>query len=460
MDGTRVPRGVSPWIRGSLHPGNIPSYPAAEIDWTDEATKTMPHEGAYDFPVPVGVATLRNEYLKHIMLLRDPRTFGQRPCAAQCWTICILSHKDSRIWRLAPVLFTGKVTYMVTKQVETTGQGNATLDRKPRVLSGIQPSGNFHLGNYLGAIRNWVSQQSDFENSFCIVDLHSLSLATTRESMRWNIRNLANVLIASGIDPKQSTLFVQSDVAAHSELCWILQSVTQYGELRRMTQFKDKGGGTDESVSAALFTYPVLMAADILLYDAEYVPVGEDQKQHLELTRDIAHRFNTRYGDTFVVPKPDIKPEGARVMSLDDPSKKMSKSSPNPNSYVALSDSPDAIRKKIRRAVTDSGSEIVVDPEKPALSNLISMYAALTGTTPGEVQEAFVGKGYGAFKSDLAEVVVEAIAPIQERIVELEQSPEIIDQILEEGAEKASAYANATLARVRDRIGIGSNPGS
>ncbi len=348
---------------------------------------------------------------------------------------------------------------MVTQQTETTGSGNSTLDRKPRVLSGIQPSGNFHLGNYLGAIRNWVNQQSDFENSFCIVDLHSLSLATTRESMRANIRNLANVLVASGIDPKQSTLFVQSDVPAHSELCWILQSVTQYGELRRMTQFKDKGGGTDESVSAALFTYPVLMAADILLYDAEYVPVGEDQKQHLELTRDIAHRFNTRYGDTFVVPKPDIKSEGARVMSLDDPSKKMSKSSANPNSYVALSDAPDVIRKKIKRAVTDSGSEIIVDPEKPALSNLISMYAALTGKTPEQVQEAFVGKGYGAFKSELAEVVVEAIAPIQERIAELEQSPEIIDQVLAEGAEKASIYANATLARVRDRIGIGSNPG-
>jgi tryptophanyl-tRNA synthetase len=359
----------------------------------------------------------------------------------------------------APALFTGKATFMVTEQTKQAGSVDNSLARKPKVFSGIQPSGNFHLGNYLGAIRNWVSQQGEFENNFCIVDFHSLSLATTREGMRWNIRNLANVLIASGIDPNQSTLFVQSDVPAHSELCWILQSVTQYGELRRMTQFKDKGGGTDESVSSALFTYPVLMAADILLYDAEYVPVGEDQKQHLELTRDIAHRFNSRYGDTFVVPKPDIKKEGARVMSLDDPSKKMSKSSPNPNSYVALSDAPDLIRKKIRRAVTDSGTEIVVDPEKPALSNLISIYAALTDMTPEAVQEAFVGKGYGAFKAELAEVVVTAIAPIQERIVELENSPEIIDQILADGAAKANAYANGTLARVRDRIGIGSNPG-
>ncbi len=330
--------------------------------------------------------------------------------------------------------------------------------RKPHVLSGIQPSGNFHLGNYLGAIRNWVNQQDDYTNYFCIVDLHSLSLATTREGMRQNIRNLANVLVASGIDPERSTLFVQSDVAAHSELCWILQSVTQFGELRRMTQFKDKGGGTDESVSAALFNYPVLMAADILLYDAEYVPVGEDQKQHLELTRDVAQRFNARYGDTFVIPKPDIKAEGARIMSLDDPSKKMSKSNPNPNSYIALSDTPDAIRKKIRRAVTDSGSEIVVDAEKPALTNLISMYATLTGMTPADVQDAFVGKGYGAFKSELAEVVVAAIEPIQIRIAELEAQPEIIDGILQAGAEAAREYANVTLARARDRIGIGSNP--
>lgn len=331
--------------------------------------------------------------------------------------------------------------------------------QKPHVLSGIQPSGNFHLGNYLGAIRNWVTQQDDYTNFFCIVDLHSLSLATTREGMRQNIRNLANVLVASGIDPLRSTLFVQSDVAAHSELCWILQSVTQFGELRRMTQFKDKGGGTDESVSAALFNYPVLMAADILLYDARFVPVGEDQKQHLELTRDVAQRFNARYGETFVVPKPDIKAEGARIMSLDDPMKKMSKSNPNPNSYVALSDTPDEVRKKVRRAVTDSGSEIVVDPEKPALTNLVSMYAVLTGKTPSEVQEAFVGKGYGAFKSDLADVIVSVIQPIQERILELESQPEIIDAILTDGAAHARSYANGTLARVRDRIGIGATIG-
>jgi tryptophanyl-tRNA synthetase len=344
------------------------------------------------------------------------------------------------------------VEYAAPVAVATPG-----TKHKPHVLSGIQPSGNFHLGNYLGAIRNWVNQQDDYTNFFCIVDLHSLSLATTREGMRQNIRNLANVLVASGIDPLRSTLFVQSDISAHAELCWILQSVTQFGELRRMTQFKDKGGGTDESVSAALFNYPVLMAADILLYDAQYVPVGEDQKQHLELTRDVAQRFNARYGETFVIPKPDIKAEGARVMSLDDPTKKMSKSNPNPNSYIALSDSADEIRRKIKRAVTDSGSEIVVDPGKPALTNLVSMYAAITGATPLEVQEAFVGKGYGAFKADLAEVIVSAIQPIQERIAELEAQPGIVDSILMAGAEHARSYANATLSRVRDRIGIGAS---
>jgi len=337
---------------------------------------------------------------------------------------------------------------------EALGATRAAGQRQ-RVFSGIQPSGNLHLGNYLGAIRNWVKQQEQYDNIFCVVDLHSLSLATTREGMRGNIRNLANVIIASGIDPARCTLFVQSDVAEHSELCWVLQSVTQYGELRRMTQFKDKGGGSDESVSAALFTYPVLMAADILLYDTDFVPVGEDQKQHLELTRDIASRFNARYGETLVVPAPDIKQDGARIMSLDDPTKKMSKSSPNPNSYIALTDPADVIRKKIRRAVTDSGSEIVVDPEKPALSNLISIYAVLADMTPEQVQDQFVGKGYGAFKSDLAEVLVSTLEPIANRIAELDASPEVIDTILSDGAAKARAYAGKTMTRVKDRVGLG-----
>ena len=343
---------------------------------------------------------------------------------------------------------------VTTHATQDTSAGTAS-ERKLKVLSGIQPSGNFHLGNYLGAIRNWVRQQDTYDNTFCIVDLHALSLATTREGLRGNIRNLANVLLASGIDPQKSTLFVQSDVAEHSELCWILQSVTQFGELRRMTQFKDKAGDQDESVSSALFTYPVLQAADILLYDTDLVPVGDDQKQHIELTRDVAYRFNQRYGDTLVLPQPDIKHDGARIMALDDPSKKMSKSSPNPNSYVALGDSPDIIRRKIKRAVTDSGTEIVVNPEKPALSNLISIYALLTEQTPEQVQEAFIGKGYGAFKSELGDVVVAAIEPIQRRLAELESSPGTIEEILETGAVKARAYASVTMAKVRDRVGLG-----
>ncbi len=349
----------------------------------------------------------------------------------------------------------GKVLNMVTQQVALQPEATHATDRKLRVFSGIQPSGNFHLGNYLGAIRNWVQQQTLYDNMFCIVDLHALSLATTREGMRSNIRNLGNIIIAAGIDPSQSTLFVQSDVPEHSELCWILQSVTQFGELRRMTQFKDKSGGQDESVSAALFTYPVLQAADILLYDTDLVPVGEDQKQHIEITRDVANRFNQRYGETLVIPAPDIKKDGARIMSLDDPSKKMSKSSPNPNSYIALSDTADVIRRKIKRAVTDSGSEIIVDPEKPALTNLISIYATLTEKTPVQVQEEFVGKGYGDFKAELGEVVVNAIEPIQQRLAELEASPEVIENILRTGSEQARRYASGTMAKVRDRVGLG-----
>ena len=344
---------------------------------------------------------------------------------------------------------------MATQQQLPRVESAPQTDRKLRVLSGIQPSGNFHLGNYLGAIRNWVNQQEMYDNSFCIVDLHALSLATTRDSLRANIRNLANTIVAAGVDPDACTLFVQSDVAEHSELCWVLQSVTQFGELRRMTQFKDKSGGQDESVSAALFTYPVLQAADILLYDADLVPVGEDQKQHIELTRDVAYRFNQRYGETFVLPRPDIKPDGARIMSLDDPAKKMSKSSPNPNSYIALGDKPDEIRRKIKRAVTDSGTEIIVDPDKPALTNLVSIYSILNEMTPEAVQEQFAGRGYGAFKSELGESIVTAIEPIQQRLLELDASPEIIDGVLRSGAGKARAYASGTMTRVRERAGLG-----
>lgn len=326
---------------------------------------------------------------------------------------------------------------------------------RQRVFSGMQPSGNVHLGNYLGAINNWVTQQEQYDNVFCIVDLHALSLPTSKEGLRRNIQVLANHFLAAGIDPARSILFVQSDVREHTELCWILNSVTQFGELRRMTQFKDKAGGHDEAVSAALFDYPVLQAADILLYDTELVPVGDDQRQHVELTRDVANRFNARYGETFVVPQPDIKETGARIMALDDPTVKMSKSAASPNNYIAIADSPDAIVKKVRRAVTDSGSDIVTHPDKPALANLLTIYSLLSGESIPALEERYRGKGYGAFKSGLAETIIDALAPIQRRLTELEADPTITRDILAAGAERARERASYKMTQVRERVGLG-----
>jgi tryptophanyl-tRNA synthetase len=324
-----------------------------------------------------------------------------------------------------------------------------------KVFSGIQPSGNFHLGNYLGAIRNWVDQIERSDSIFCVVDLHALSNNPEPEEMRQNIFALASTLLASGLDPDRCLLFVQSDVPAHSELQWLLNSVTQFGELRRMTQFKDKSAGKGDSVSAAVLSYPVLMAADIILYDAEEVPVGDDQRQHVELTRDIVQRFNARYGETFVMPKADIKPEAARIMALDNPTEKMSKSSGRDASYVLFSDTPDQIRKKIRRAVTDSGETVTAGEDKPALTNLIQIYGALTHKTTPEVEAHFAGKRYGDFKKELAEVVVDALAPIQDELRRLERDPAYVSGILTRGAEQANEIANAKMKLVRERMGIG-----
>jgi tryptophanyl-tRNA synthetase len=332
--------------------------------------------------------------------------------------------------------------------------GTVSQPVQQKVFSGIQPTGNFHLGNYLGAIRNWVAQQDAYDNIFCIVDLHALSQTTSRQTLRDNILNLANMLLASGLDPARSIIFVQSDVREHTELCWLLSSVTQYGELRRMTQFKDKAGGRDEQVSAALLFYPVLQAADILLYDTHLVPVGEDQKQHIELTRDIGARFNARYGETFVLPQPDIKAAGARVMSLEEPTKKMSKSDANPNATIALTDDADTIRRKIRRAVTDSGSEVVAAADKPALTNLLTIYSLLSGDPILTLEERYAGKGYGAFKTDLADVVVESLGPIQARLADLEANPDIARAVLTDGAKRARARAIPKMAEVRDRMGL------
>lgn len=329
------------------------------------------------------------------------------------------------------------------------------VETRQRVFSGMQPSGNSHLGNYLGAIRNWVTQQDQYENVFCVVDLHALSLPTDPAALRANTLSLASVMLAAGIDPERSILFVQSDVREHAELCWMLSSVTQFGELRRMTQFKDKSGGQDEAVSTALFVYPVLQAADILLYDTNLVPVGDDQKQHIELTRDAALRFNGRYGETFVIPRPDIKPEGARIMALDDPAKKMSKSTATPNSAIALTDEPDVIRRKVRRAVTDSGSEVRAAPDKPAVTNLLTIYSLLSGDPISAIEERYPGRGYGDFKADLGEVVVEAISPIQERLAALHADPDHVRMILADGADRARARASAKMELVRERMGLG-----
>lgn len=327
-------------------------------------------------------------------------------------------------------------------------------EHRKRVFSGIQPSGVSHIGNYLGAIRNWVNQQQRYDNVFCIVNLHAITLPTTRDSLLANTLTMANTLLAAGIDPEHSILFAQSDVREHSELSWVLNSVTQFGELRRMTQFKDKSGGQDESVSAALFDYPVLQAADILLYDTDLVPVGEDQKQHIELTRDVALRFNARYGETFVVPHPDIKRDGARIMGLDDPTKKMSKSSATAGSYIALTDDPDTIVKKVKRAVTDSDGEVRSREDKPALTNLLSIYSLLSDVPVHELERRYEGKGYGAFKNDLAEVVVNALTPIQRRLVELESDPRIALGILAAGADRAREQAAIKMDLVRERVGL------
>ena len=346
---------------------------------------------------------------------------------------------------------------MVVPEIAPTPSARANVEsaRRPRVFSGIQPTGNLHLGNYLGAIRNWVIQQEQYDCVFCIVDLHALGLPMSRDQLRRNILDLANVLLASGIDPAHAVLFSQSDVREHAELCWLLTASTQFGELRRMTQFKDKSGGHDEAVSAAVFIYPVLQAADILLYDAEFVPVGEDQRQHVELTRDVAARFNARYGQTFVVPTPDIKAAGARIMALDDPTKKMSKSAANPGGSISFADDADAIRRKIKRAVTDSGSDVTAGPDKPALTNLLTIYAICVDSTVAEIEERYLGKGYGAFKSDLAEVLIATLGPIQRRLAELEAEPNIGHGVLVDGANRARAIAAAKMELVRDRIGIG-----
>ena len=331
--------------------------------------------------------------------------------------------------------------------------------RRPRIFSGVQPSGLLHLGNYLGAIRNWVQLQEAYDCVYCVVDLHAITVRQERRELLARTFEVANTFLAAGIDPARSIVLVQSHVPAHTELAWILNTVTYMGELRRMTQFKEKtGGGEGESVGVGLFAYPVLMAADILLYRADAVPVGEDQKQHVELTRDLAERFNNAFGTTFVVPQPLIREEGARLMGLDDPTKKMSKSAASANNYIALSDSPDVIRRKIQRAVTDSGTEVRAGDDKPALTNLLTIYGLLSGEEVGAIEARYVGKGYAELKKDLADVVVEALAPFQQRMRELAADKAYTLGVLRAGAERAEAIAMRTLLQVRERVGLVPRP--
>jgi tryptophanyl-tRNA synthetase len=329
------------------------------------------------------------------------------------------------------------------------------MQERKRVFSGIQPSGRSHLGTYLGALKNWVAVQDDYDCLYCIVDLHALTVPQDPKVLRKNVREMAALYIAVGLDPEKSTIFRQSRVAEHAELAWLLNCVARVGELSRMTQFKDKAqkGGAD-SASVGLYDYPVLQAADVLLYNAHLVPVGEDQRQHLELMRTLARRFNNQYGETFVVPEPMILDVGARVMALDDPTSKMSKSAPTPAGYVELLDEPDVIRRKIRRAKTDSGSEIVASQEKPAITNLLNIYAGLTDLSVPEIEARYEGKGYGDFKKDLGEVVVEALSPIRERATELLDDPRELDDLMESGAEKARELARPALRDAWTRMGL------
>jgi tryptophanyl-tRNA synthetase len=322
-----------------------------------------------------------------------------------------------------------------------------------RVLSGIQPTGDIHLGNYLGAVRNWVTDQHTEDSYFCVVDLHAITVPRDPAQLRAKTLELTLLLVAAGLDPEVCTLFVQSHVHQHAELSWILECVASMGELRRMVQFKEKAKDGEESARVALFTYPVLQAADILLYDAERVPVGEDQRQHLELCRDIAQRFNQRYGDTFTVPEAVLPKVGARIMDLQKPTAKMSKSADSPQGTVLVLDEPAVIEKKFKRAVTDTGSEVVFDPEKkPGVANLLAIQAAASGRRPEDVAEGY--SQYGPLKADTAEAVIELLRPLRERYQELAADPEAVRATLKRGAEKAESVASATLARAREAVGL------
>jgi tryptophanyl-tRNA synthetase len=323
-----------------------------------------------------------------------------------------------------------------------------------RVLSGIQPSGDVHLGNYVGALRNWVAFQDDYDAFYCIVDLHALTLPWEPSQLPARTLQTAQILMAAGIDPERATIFVQSHVPEHAELCWILNCIATMGELSRMVQFKEKTRSrSQDSASVGLFDYPVLQAADILIYDADLVPVGEDQRQHLELTRNIAQRFNNRFGETFVVPEADIPKLGAKVYDLQEPTNKMSKTADSPRGTVMVFDPPEVIERKVKRAVTDPQTNVRYDPEhKPGVSNLLTILAVSTGRTPEELEGQY--SEYGPLKTDTAAALIEFLRPVRERYTELAEDPGETAAVLKRGAEKAQGVAGATLARAKEAIGL------
>ena len=324
----------------------------------------------------------------------------------------------------------------------------------PVMLSGIQPTGKLCIGNYLGALKNWVSLQEDYESIFLVVDMHALTVKQEPAKLRQRCLSYVAQYIACGIDPEKSTIVIQSHVSPHAELMWILNTLTSMGELNRMTQFKDKSKIHAANINAGLFTYPVLMASDILIYQADLVPVGADQKQHLELARDLAVRFNKQYSETFVVPEPYIPKSGARIMSLQEPEKKMSKTDQNQNNLIALLDSPDIIRKKVKRALTDSGNEIRYDDSQPGISNLVSMYALVTDTSHVEVEKEFEGKMYSDFKVALGDLMVDFLNPMQKKYTEIINDKSYLKSILSRGAENAYHRARKTLSKVYRKIGL------
>ncbi len=327
-------------------------------------------------------------------------------------------------------------------------------ERKKVLLSGIQPTGVFTLGNYIGAIKNWKQMQEDYDCAYFIADLHSLTVRQNPADLRKHTKDAYALMLACGIDPKKSLAFVQSHVPAHAELGWILSCYTQFGELSRMTQFKDKSQQHKDNVNAGLFDYPALMAADILLYQPDYVPVGADQKQHIELTRTIVTRFNGIYGDVFRMPEPYIAKSGAKIMSLQEPTKKMSKSDTNPNATVSILDTPDVIMARFKRAVTDSETEVAFREGKDGINNLMTIYSVFTGKTMEEIEKEFEGKGYGDFKKAVGTVVVDALTPVREEFVRISADKAYIEECCRNGAEMASKIAGRTLTKVKKKVGL------